>query len=584
MGAFGHLADVLLTRLLWTSMQTIVLVAIIALAVRLLPRLPAAARSALWWLVGLQVVLGLVWQAPIRLPLLQPPEVAVTMQSPRTDVPTHAMKSVTSASASSKTARYERIPWREGLLVLWALGVLIQVPVLLFQRRRLRDILRRARAASGALQKQCSDLAQSFGLRRRPQLLMSRQVAAPLVAGWRRPVIVLPYDYTLTSNETPLAMAHELAHIKRGDLLLGIIPTLARHLFFFHPLVRWAEHAYAAYREAACDAVAVGVRGTNDTTATYGEFLLRLGVRDAHIGAIGTTSETFRDLKLRLTMLQRPTGAMLQRRTWALIVCVAILGAVPYRVVAITPSSPNQLQTRTAPSPAPAASSDSSTSSSGITVCCGHHEVDIGEQSEQHGLVLFDKGNVLISATNADVAAAKKYYDTNASIIWFRHGHRAYVIRDAATIERAKILFTPAVKALNDLNTILEQEGTLARRQGDISEREAAISTMQADLSAEQSRDTAAMNSSTDVSESRRQASKMVDQHERSRKLQSLEGKRASLESQRHDLSKQVTGLAKRVRLSKQRVEEMSRNTQDEIIRLTNKALKNGLAQPVTTR
>jgi len=71
-------AMLLLNRLLWTSLQASVLVGIIAMVSRLLQRLPATARCTLWWVVALQVVLGLAWQSPIRLPLLSPP--AVTAQ------------------------------------------------------------------------------------------------------------------------------------------------------------------------------------------------------------------------------------------------------------------------------------------------------------------------------------------------------------------------------------------------------------------------------------------------------------------------------------------------------------------------
>ena len=78
MATLDHLAALLLERLAWTSLQAIVLVGAVALLVRAVPPLPAAARCALWWLVGLQVLLGLAWQAPIRLPLLAPPTVATT--------------------------------------------------------------------------------------------------------------------------------------------------------------------------------------------------------------------------------------------------------------------------------------------------------------------------------------------------------------------------------------------------------------------------------------------------------------------------------------------------------------------------
>ena len=39
---------------------------------RLAPRLPAGVRCALWWLASLKLLLGLVWPAPLTLPLLPP--------------------------------------------------------------------------------------------------------------------------------------------------------------------------------------------------------------------------------------------------------------------------------------------------------------------------------------------------------------------------------------------------------------------------------------------------------------------------------------------------------------------------------
>ncbi len=59
-----------LVRLGWTSLQSAVLVALVWAVCRWLPRLPAATRCRLWWLVALQAVLGLVWSSPLELAVL----------------------------------------------------------------------------------------------------------------------------------------------------------------------------------------------------------------------------------------------------------------------------------------------------------------------------------------------------------------------------------------------------------------------------------------------------------------------------------------------------------------------------------
>jgi hypothetical protein len=63
----------MLTRLAWTSVQSALLVALVWGVCRLLPRLPAATRCRLWWLVGVQALLGLVWSSPLELAVLPAP-------------------------------------------------------------------------------------------------------------------------------------------------------------------------------------------------------------------------------------------------------------------------------------------------------------------------------------------------------------------------------------------------------------------------------------------------------------------------------------------------------------------------------
>lgn len=69
------LADDLLSRVLAVGLQSLVLAALVWALCRYLPRLDARTRAWLWWLVATQMVVGLVWHAPVGLPLLpaEPP-------------------------------------------------------------------------------------------------------------------------------------------------------------------------------------------------------------------------------------------------------------------------------------------------------------------------------------------------------------------------------------------------------------------------------------------------------------------------------------------------------------------------------
>ena len=86
MDALNALADTLLTRMLWTSIQAIALIGVVHLLGRLLPQLSPAMRCTLWWLVGAQLLLGLLWHAPLELPWLPAPAVEATVSVTHSEV------------------------------------------------------------------------------------------------------------------------------------------------------------------------------------------------------------------------------------------------------------------------------------------------------------------------------------------------------------------------------------------------------------------------------------------------------------------------------------------------------------------
>lgn len=179
-----HWTTLLLTRLAWTSIQALLLAGVVALVVRLRPRLPASVRCALWWLVGLQVVAGCSGLTTVRLPWLAP-SVQVTASSTE-DVralPSHVTLIAAAANASPASHPPPAIPrWGQVLAGLWLLGLLAQLPGLMRDRRRVTRWLREASPADGGLlERQCEALARRMGLRRCPSIRVSTAIASPLV-------------------------------------------------------------------------------------------------------------------------------------------------------------------------------------------------------------------------------------------------------------------------------------------------------------------------------------------------------------------------------------------------------------------
>ena len=103
-------------------------------------------------------------------------------------------------------------------------------------------------------------------------LCESGRVAVPLTAGVISPRIILPAAWREWPEiKLKAILAHESAHVRRRDPLIGLLAHLNRSLFWFHPLAWWLERKLAATAELACDDAAVRAIGE---TRRYAEVLL----------------------------------------------------------------------------------------------------------------------------------------------------------------------------------------------------------------------------------------------------------------------------------------------------------------------
>lgn len=192
-------------------------------------RLPARARSWLWRLAYLKLLVAFFWATPIDLPLLPatvgPPAVEARFQvAPAPDVDAPSAGSARPAAVGSRTVsalavRAEPAPaaW---LLSMWALGVICFGAWTWRELRHTRRVERTCRRVRDPMLLKClSELAQGFRLSSVPVLFVSDAVASPLLLRAWRSAIVLPARLALASTHQHLRLmlAHEMAHVKRFD-------------------------------------------------------------------------------------------------------------------------------------------------------------------------------------------------------------------------------------------------------------------------------------------------------------------------------------------------------------------------------
>ena len=105
------------------------------------------------------------------------------------------------------------------------------------------------------------------------------ELTTPATVGWRNPVILLPENWReWTPIERKAVLAHEIAHVQRGDYLSGLWAQVCLALHAYHPLAHWLVSQLRLDQELAADAAGAALTGGN---RLYLESLARLALRQS---------------------------------------------------------------------------------------------------------------------------------------------------------------------------------------------------------------------------------------------------------------------------------------------------------------
>jgi beta-lactamase regulating signal transducer with metallopeptidase domain len=111
-----------------------------------------------------------------------------------------------------------------------------------------------------------------------PVLRSSNTATGPLVFGLVRSRIVVPADFyeRYSVAEQQLVIAHEVAHVRHGDLYVNALATLTQIVFWFNPLVHLAVSRLRFDQELACDARILNAPHVSvDQAKTYASAVLK---------------------------------------------------------------------------------------------------------------------------------------------------------------------------------------------------------------------------------------------------------------------------------------------------------------------
>lgn len=158
----------------------------------------------------------------------------------------------------------------------------------------------------------------------RENIRQSEKAETPFVLGFFRPVIYLPYS--VSQEDQPYVIAHERAHIRRGDHWWKALGFGILAVYWFHPLVWAAYFLFCRDLENACDEKVIREMDRQDRQG-YAAALLRCGAyrRGGKVLAFG-------ELGLR----ERVKRVMGYRRCPVWVVLLLLLAGIAVSVCFLT--------------------------------------------------------------------------------------------------------------------------------------------------------------------------------------------------------------------------------------------------------
>jgi beta-lactamase regulating signal transducer with metallopeptidase domain len=158
--------------------------------------------------------------------------------------------------------------------ILWLAGAGFVLMLATVRVRRFRRALVDAVHAPAMIQDQAEEVARRLGLKRAPEVWLVPGRLPPLLwmPGWstRSARLILPVElvFHLSDDQRAALLAHELAHLRRGDPWVRWLELLAAALYWWHPLLSWFRRQLRDSEEQCCDAWVVATLPARRAYAT----------------------------------------------------------------------------------------------------------------------------------------------------------------------------------------------------------------------------------------------------------------------------------------------------------------------------
>nr|MBO2493999.1 hypothetical protein [Clostridia bacterium] len=215
----------------------------------------------------------------------------------------------------------------QAMYYLWLIGVILLGLYMLAGNIKLWQHLKRERANVRDeiihILDECKSLLK---IRQRVEVRYTDLVKVPVLFGLVTPKILIPNSIkqAITHSEIKHIFLHELAHLKRKDIIVNWLTNVLQVLHWFNPIIWLAFAKMCEDREVACDATVLYYL-REDEKKKYGETLINILVKgSAPVKLSGVTGivESKSQVKRRIKMI---AGFNKKQYKWSLAAILVLL-------------------------------------------------------------------------------------------------------------------------------------------------------------------------------------------------------------------------------------------------------------------
>jgi beta-lactamase regulating signal transducer with metallopeptidase domain len=391
-----------------------------------------------------------------------------------------------------------------------------------------RKLAREAQDVAGSIPQHVLPIHYSSKIR----IAVSPRISVPITVGISRPTILLPADWQgWDEAKLTAVLAHEKSHVARRDPLTQCFSLLYRAFFWFNPLAWWIHRQLVTLAELASDEAALsgGVDKKHYARTLLGFFeamhrspgrIRWQGVSMARAGQAEQRMERILEWKGSLAMnFKRSLAVAVIVLAIPVVVLVAAVRPVSHVSVQVAPAvnqsapsapalAPNRGVTGVPPvaaigssgpvtaiAPTPAISVSAAVPSVApvAPVFGQHYSTGSGsfysygfDDDERYVITSGKSDSYTMSGSTQDIRHVEKLKkQIPGDFIWFQRDEESYIIRDQATVDRARQLFKPQEELGRQQEELGKQQEALGKQQEELGKKMEEVRINVPDMTAE---------------------------------------------------------------------------------------------------